>query len=81
MVTDTKLPLFKDHLKTIKDHQNKISKKNCEAGQHATTECSFLLDYFPGDSRKLKKVQELVQYFHEECRHNVPKQNKIYKHR
>ena len=28
-----------------------------------------------GDSRKLKKVQELVQHFCEQCRHYVPKQN------
>ena len=28
-----------------------------------------------GDSRKLKKVQELVQHFCEQCRHYVPKQD------
>ena len=32
------------------------------------------------DSRKLKKVQELVQHFHEQFRHYVPKQNVTYKH-
>ena len=38
--------------------------------------------HFPeneGGSRKLKKVQELVQHFCEQCRHYVPKQNIIYK--
>ena len=30
--------------------------------------------------RKLKKVEELVQYFSEQCRHYVPKQNITYKH-
>ena len=33
-----------------------------------------------GDSRKLKKVEELVQHFSEQCRHYVPKQNITYKH-
>ena len=33
-----------------------------------------------GDSRKLKKVQELVQHFSEQCKHYVPKQNADYKH-
>ena len=33
-----------------------------------------------GDSRKLKKVQELVKHFREQCRYYVPKQNKTYKH-
>ena len=28
-----------------------------------------------GDSRKLKKVQELVQHFCEQCKNYVPKQN------
>ena len=32
------------------------------------------------DSRKLKKVQELVQHFREQCRRYVPKQNMTYKH-
>ena len=27
-----------------------------------------------GDSRKLEKVEELVQHFQEQCRHHVPKQ-------
>ena len=27
---------------------------------------------------KLKKVQELVKHFREECRHHVPKQNITY---
>ena len=27
------------------------------------------------DSRKLKKVQELVQHFRKQCRHYVPEQN------
>ena len=41
--------------------------------------------YFPEkaeDSRKLKKVHELFryQYFSEQCRHYVPKQNTAYKH-
>ena len=31
-----------------------------------------------GDSRKLKKVQELVQHFQEQCRHYVSKQNITY---
>ena len=31
-----------------------------------------------GDSRKLKKVQELVQHFQEQCRNYVPKQNITY---
>ena len=31
-----------------------------------------------GDSRKLKKVQELLQHFQEQCRHYVPKQNITY---
>ena len=31
------------------------------------------------DDRKLKKVQELVQHFCEQCRHYVPKQNITYK--
>ena len=42
----------------------------------------FMLD-FPeneGDSRKLKKVEELVQHFSGQCRHYVPKQNITYKH-
>ena len=30
------------------------------------------------DSRKLKKVQELVQHFQEQCTHYVPKQNITY---
>ena len=37
----------------------------------------FRLD-FPGnegDSRKLKKVQELVKHLSEQCKHYVPKQN------
>ena len=33
-----------------------------------------------GDSRKLKKVEELVQHFSDQCRHYVPKQNIAYKH-
>ena len=40
-----------------------------------------LLD-FPeseGDSRKLKKGQELAQHFCEQCRHYVRKQNITYK--
>ena len=32
------------------------------------------------DSRKLKKVQELVQRFQDQCRHYVPKQKITYKH-
>ena len=32
-----------------------------------------------GDSRKLKKVQELVQHFYEQCRHYILKQNITYK--
>ena len=40
--------------------------------------------HFPeneGDSKKMKKVQELVQYFRgEQCRHYLPKQNITYKH-
>ena len=38
---------------------------------------------FPGneaDSRKLKKVEELVQHFSEQCRHYVPKENITFKH-
>ena len=31
------------------------------------------------DDRKLKKVQELVQHFCEQCRHYVPKENITYK--
>ena len=34
-----------------------------------------------GNSKKLKKVQELVQQFREQCGHCVPKQNITYKHR
>ena len=33
-----------------------------------------------GDSRKLKKVQELVQHFREQCRRYVQKGNITYKH-
>ena len=33
-----------------------------------------------GDSRKLEKVQELVEHLCEQCRHYVPKQNVTYKH-
>ena len=33
-----------------------------------------------GDSRKLKKVQELVQHFREQCKHYVPKQDITYNH-
>ena len=33
-----------------------------------------------GDSRKLKKVEELVQHFSGQCRNYVPKQNITYKH-
>ena len=29
-----------------------------------------------GDSKKLKKVQELVQHFSKQCRHYLPKQNR-----
>ena len=32
-----------------------------------------------GDSRDLKKVQELVQHFCEQCKRYVPKQNITYK--
>ena len=33
------------------------------------------------DSRKLMKVQELVQHFSQQCRHcDVPKQNITFKH-
>ena len=32
-----------------------------------------------GDIRKLKKVQELVQHFCQQCRHCIPKQNITYK--
>ena len=42
----------------------------------------FVLD-FPeneGDSRKLKKVQELFQHFSEQCSHYVSKQNITYNH-
>ena len=42
--------------------------------------CSML--DFPeneGDSRKLKKVQELIQHFCEQGRHYAPKQNITYK--
>ena len=31
-----------------------------------------------GDSRELKKVQELVPHFQEQCRHYAPKQNITY---
>ena len=34
-----------------------------------------------GNGKKLKKVEELVQHFREQCRHYVPKQNITYKHR
>ena len=33
-----------------------------------------------GDSRKLKKVEKLVQYFSDQCRHYVPKQNITHKY-
>ena len=33
-----------------------------------------------GDCRKLKKLEELVQHFSEQCRHYVPEQNITYKH-
>ena len=33
-----------------------------------------------GGSRKMKKVQELVQHFREQCTYYVPKQNITYKH-
>ena len=33
-----------------------------------------------GDRRKLKKVEEQVQDFSEQCRHYVPEQNITYKH-
>ena len=32
------------------------------------------------DSKKLKKVEKLVQHFSEQCSHYVPKQNIIHKH-
>ena len=32
------------------------------------------------DSRKLKKIQELVQHFREQFKHYVPKENITYKH-
>ena len=32
------------------------------------------------DSRKLKKVEELVQHFRDQCRNYVPKQNITCKH-
>ena len=31
------------------------------------------------DSRKLKKVQDLIQHFHEKCRHYVLNQNITHK--
>ena len=42
----------------------------------------YMLDFTENErnSRKLKKVQELVQHFWEQCRHYVAKQNKTYKH-
>ena len=33
-----------------------------------------------GDSRKLTKVQEIVQHVSDQCRYYVPKQNMTYKH-
>ena len=42
----------------------------------------FILD-FPeneGGTKKLKKVQELVQPFKQQCRHYVSKQNITYEH-
>ena len=39
----------------------------------------FMLDFQEneGDSRALKKVQELVQHFREQCKHYVLKQNNL----
>ena len=42
----------------------------------------YLVDFseIEGDSRKLKKVHKLIQYFCEQCRPYVFKQNITYKH-
>ena len=33
-----------------------------------------------GDSKKLKKGQELVKHFRDQCKRYVPKKNTTYKH-
>ena len=40
-----------------------------------------MLDFpqIEGDSRKLKKVQELVQHFCKQCKHYVTKENITYR--